>query len=52
MLAEQAPQAGLWDFSNFGKNCLSLLKHSFLRPGVEFCKNLKTYNHQNKVLLP
>ena len=32
----------LWNFSNFGENCSSLFKRSFLRPGVEFCKNSKT----------
>merc|ERR1711911_388534 len=46
-----APQgAKLWpfkegnrlrNFSKFSENRSSVFKHSFLRPGVEFCKNLK-----------
>ena len=42
----------LRNFFKFGENCSSVFKHSFLRPGVEFCKNSKTQNHQNEVLLP
>ena len=42
----------LLNFSKMGENCSSVFKHSFLRPGVEFCKNSKTQNHQNEVLLP
>ena len=42
----------LLNFSKIGDNCSSVFKHSFLRPGVEFCKNSKTQNHQNEVLLP
>ena len=31
-----------WNFSKIVENRSSVFKHSFLRPGVEFCKNLKT----------
>ena len=30
------------NFFKFGENCSSVYKHSFLRHGVEFCKNSKT----------
>ena len=32
----------LLNFSRIGENRSSVFKHSFLRPGVEFCKNSKT----------